>query len=31
MLRSTLTAFVSYDKRLASAAAALGLPVEAPA
>ena len=30
-MRSALTAFVTYDKRLASAAAALGLPVEAPA
>jgi predicted nucleic acid-binding protein len=30
-LRSALTAFVTYDKRLAAAAAALGLPVEAPA
>lgn len=30
-LRAALTAFVTYDKRLASAAVALGLPVEAPA
>jgi predicted nucleic acid-binding protein len=29
-LRSALTAFVTYDKRLADAAATLGLPVEAP-
>jgi predicted nucleic acid-binding protein len=30
-LRSALTAFVTYDKRLAVAAAELGLPVESPA
>lgn len=30
MVRSTLTAFVTCDKRLAAAAAALGLPVEVP-
>jgi predicted nucleic acid-binding protein len=30
-IASELTAFVTYDKRLASAAKALGLPVEAPA
>lgn len=31
MIRPTLTAFVTYDKRLAASASALGLPVEAPA
>jgi uncharacterized protein len=30
-LRSALTAFVTYDKRLADAGAVLGLPVESPA
>ena len=30
-MASELTAFVTYDKRLGSAAKALGLPVEAPA
>jgi len=30
-VRSALTAFVAYDKRLLTAATALGLPVEAPA
>lgn len=30
-MRSPLTAFVTYDKRLAAEASALGLPVEAPA
>lgn len=30
-MRSTLTAFVTYDKRLASAASCVDLPVEAPA
>jgi predicted nucleic acid-binding protein len=30
-LRTELTAFVCYDKRLGDAARALGLPVEAPA
>lgn len=29
-LRSALTALVTYDKRMATAATALGLPVEAP-
>jgi predicted nucleic acid-binding protein len=30
-LRAALTAFISYDKRLLTAATALGLPVESPA
>jgi predicted nucleic acid-binding protein len=30
LVRSTLTAFVTYDKRLAISAAELGLPVEVP-
>jgi len=30
-LRTELTAFVCYDKRLSDSAHALGLPVEAPA
>jgi predicted nucleic acid-binding protein len=30
-IRTELTAFVCYDKRLCDSAAALGLPVEAPA
>lgn len=30
-LRGALTAFVAYDKRLLTSAAALGLPVESPA
>ncbi len=30
-LRTELTAFVCYDKRLSDSARALGLPVEAPA
>ncbi|HEV2346232.1 MAG TPA: type II toxin-antitoxin system VapC family toxin [Actinocrinis sp.] len=30
-MRPALTAFVTYDKRLASAATTIGLPVEAPA
>jgi predicted nucleic acid-binding protein len=30
-LRAVLTAFISYDKRLLTAATALGLPVESPA
>jgi predicted nucleic acid-binding protein len=30
-LRTALTAFVTYDKRLAASAAALGLPLESPA
>jgi hypothetical protein len=30
-MRSALTAFVTYDKRLAAEASTLGLAVEAPA